>query len=171
MKKSENIFISLQILKDMESKKLLLGIHFDKNARNFLIENDTIVWYPTCDEIDFIAESFELIGGIKYPEKIIEKTQSTLTSSEETTNDDLKHSSEMGIAPVENDIAIEVTAELGSPHSRKKENDEKILFQADEKKIDEILNRKKQVAKENYITKSGEKIFIDTMVKQKKKKQ
>ena len=60
-KKNENVFISLQIQKDMESKKLLLRVHFDKNARNFSITNETIVWCPTCDEIDFITEVSELI--------------------------------------------------------------------------------------------------------------
>jgi hypothetical protein len=56
----------LQIQKDLESKKLLLSVQFDKNAPNFSTENDTIFWYPTCDEIDFIAEVFELIGGVKF---------------------------------------------------------------------------------------------------------
>ena len=67
MKKNENIFISLQIQKDLESKRLLLSVQFDKNAPNFSTESDTIIWCPTCDEIDFIAEAFELIGGDKCP--------------------------------------------------------------------------------------------------------
>lgn len=155
----------------METKKLLISVHFNKNARNFLIENETIVWYPTYDELDFITEALELFGGVKHPEKFIEKSQNTLTPSQETFIDYPHNSSEMHINPVENDIAIEVTADSESSLTRDKENDEKIFFKTDENKIDEILNRKKQVSKENYITKSGEKIFIDTIVKQKKKKQ
>ena len=150
MKKNENIFISLQLQKDMESKKLLLSVHFDKNARNFSIKNETIVWCPTCDEIDFIAEVSKLIEGVKYREKVIQTPQISIASSEEVANDYLHDSSETRITPIE--------------------NDEKIFFQTDEKKIDEILNRKKQVLKEDYVIKSGEKIFIDQMLKQKKKK-
>ena len=52
-------------------------------------------------------------------------------------------SSEIRIAPLEDDMAIEETAGLGSSRIRNKENDEKIFVQADEKKIDEILKRKK----------------------------
>jgi hypothetical protein len=47
MKKNENIFISLQIQKDLESKKLMLSVQFDKNAPNISTESETIVWYPT----------------------------------------------------------------------------------------------------------------------------
>jgi hypothetical protein len=170
MKKNENILISLQIQKDMESKKLLLSVHFDKNARNFSIKNETIVWCPTCDEIGFIAEVSKLIEGVKYPEKVIQTPQTPITSSEETTSDYSHDSSEIRIAPIENDRTIEVTADLGSSHITNNENNEKIFFQTDEKKIDEILNRKKQIVKEDYVIKSGEKIFLDQMLKQKKKK-
>jgi hypothetical protein len=170
MKKNENIFISVQIQKDLESKKLLLSIQFDKNAPNFSTETDSIIWYPTGDEIDFIAEAFELIGGAKYPEKIAEEPQDNTTQSEVMTMDHSHRSSEIRIAPLEDDMAIEVTAEVGTSRSRSKENDEKIFVQADEKKIDEILKRKKPVAKEEYVTESSEKTLIDRMLKQKKKK-
>lgn len=170
MKENENIFISLQLQKDMDSKKLLLSVHFDKNARNFSIKNETIVWCPTCDEIDFIAEVSKLIEGVKYPEKVIQISQIPKISSEKTADDFSHDSSETRITPIENDRTIEVTADLGLSHITNKENDEKIFFQTDEKKIDEILNRKKQVTKEDYVIKSGEKIFIDRMLKQKKRK-
>jgi hypothetical protein len=169
-KKNENVFISLQIQKDMESKKLLLRVHFDKKARNFSITNETIVWCPTCDEIDFITEVSELIRGGKYPEKVIETSQTSITPSEEATSDYSHDSSEIGIAPIENDRTIEVTADLESSSITNKGNVEKIFFQIDEKKIDEVLNRKKQVVEEDYAVKSGKKVFIDRMLKQKKKK-
>jgi len=170
MKKNENIFISLQIQKDMESKKLLLSVLFDKNAPNFSITNETIVWCPTYDEIDFIAEISELIEEGKYSEKVVETPLTQITPSQETTSDHSHDSSQIQIAPIENNRTIEVTADLESSSITNKENDEKIFFQTDEKKIDEILNRKKQVAEEDYVIKSGEKIFIDWMLKQKKKK-
>jgi hypothetical protein len=170
MKKNENIFISLQIQKDLESKGLLLSVQFDKNAPNFSTERDSISWCPTCDEIDFIAEAFELIGTVKCQEKAEEEPQNTRIPSEEITMDYSHRSSEIRIAPLEDDMAIEVTEGLGSSRIRNKENDERIFVQADEKKIDEILKRKKPVAKQDYVTESGEKTLIDRMIKQKKKK-
>ena len=170
MKKNENIFISLQIQKDLESKGLSLSVQFDKNAPNFSTENDSISWCPTCDEIDFIAEAFELIGTVKCQEKLEEEPQNTTTPSEEITMDYSHRSSEIRIAPLEDDMVIEVTEGLGSSRIRNKENDERIFVQADEKKIDEILKRKKPVAKQDYVTESGEKTLIDRMIKQKKKK-
>jgi hypothetical protein len=170
MKKNENIFISLQIQKDAESKKLLFSVQFDKSAPNFSTENDTIFWYPTCDEIDFIAEAFKLIGGVKFPENIIEKQQISTTHSEDITMESSHKYSDIRINPVEDDIAIEVTPDVGSSRIKNKENNERIYFQADEKKIDEILNRKKQATREDYATKSSKKILIDRMLKQKKKK-
>jgi len=170
MKKNENIFISLQIQKDLESKGLLLSVQFDKNAPNFSTESDSISWCPTCDEIDFIAEAFELIGTVKCQQKTEEEPQNTRIPSEEITMDYTHRSSEIRIAPLEDDMAIEVTEGLGSSRIRNKENDERIFVQADEKKIDEILKRKKPVAKQDYVTESGEKTLIDRMIKQKKKK-
>jgi hypothetical protein len=84
--------------------------------------------------------------------------------------DNSHHYSEIRFPPVEDDIAIEETPDVGSSRIKNKENDERIFFQADESKIDEILNRKKQVKREDYVTKSGKKILIDRMLKQKKKK-
>jgi hypothetical protein len=170
MKKNENIFISLQIQKDLESKKLLLSVQFDKNAPNFSIESDSIIWCPTCDEIDFIAEAFDLIGGAEYPEKIEEEPQNTTIPSEDIAMDYSHRSSEIRSAPLEDDIAVEVTAGLEPSCIKNKKINEKIFIQADEKKIDEILKRKKPGVKKNYITKSGEKTLIDRMLKQKKKK-
>ena len=170
MKKNENIFISLQIQKDLESKKLMLSVQFDKNAPNISTENETLVWYPTCDEMDFISEVFELIGSVRFPETAIEKPQNTTTLSEEITMDSSQHSSEIKISPLEDDVTMDVSADLKKSHIKNKENNEKIFYQADEKKIDEILNRKKPIAKEDCVIESGQKIRIDQMLRQKKKK-
>lgn len=61
MKKPENIFVSLQLKKDQASGGLLLDIHFNKEAPNFSIDQDTVSWCPTIEELDFIAEVCGLI--------------------------------------------------------------------------------------------------------------
>jgi hypothetical protein len=168
--KNENIFISLQIKKDLESKGLLLSVQFDKNAPNITLENETINWCPSSDEIDFIIEAFELIGGNKTQKKVIDEPQDLNIPPEEDTTDYSHRSSEIRIAPLPNDMDLEVTEELGSSRIKKKDNEESVFIQADEKKIDEILKRKKPIVKDDYATDSGEKTIIDRMLKQKKKK-
>jgi hypothetical protein len=170
MKRNENIFVSAEIKKNLESKKLVIGVKFDKNASNVSTESGTIVWYPTCDEIDFIAEVFDLIEGAGYPEKAIEKPQNTATRSKEIIIESSQHSSKIRIPPLEDDTSMDVTEDLRSSCINDVENKETIFLQADEKKIDEILNRKKMVTKEDCVIESGEKTLIDRMLKQKKKK-
>lgn len=171
MKKNENIFISLQIQKDTESKGLHLSVQFDQNAPNLSLENEAITWNPTADEIDFIAEAFELIGGNnKIQRKIIEDPQEITIPPEEEPPERTLRSSEIRIAPLPNDMALEETEEVGSSRLKKKDSEDSIFIQADEKKIDEILKRKKPVVKDEYATDSGEKTIIDRMLKQKKKK-
>jgi hypothetical protein len=170
MKKNENIFISLEIQKDLESKSLVLSVQFDRNAPNFSEENESISWFPTCDEIDFITEAFELIGGNKVQLQEREEIQDVDISPETDTPDYSHRSSEIRIAPLPNNMSIDLTEEVGPAQSRDKEDEERIFIQADEKKIDEILKRKKHLVKEQYATDSDEKTIIDKMVKQKKKK-
>ena len=106
MKKNENIFISLQIQKDLESKGLLLSVQFDKNAPNFHQENETIIWCPTCDEIDFIAEAFNIIGGNKIPLPEKEEIQQENEISSEIEGSNYSHrSSEIRIAPLPNNMS------------------------------------------------------------------
>jgi hypothetical protein len=171
MKKNENIFISLQIQKDTESKGLCLSVQFDRNAPNISLENETIDWCPTVDEIDFIAEAFELIGGnTTIQRKVMDEPQEIAVPPEEETTEQLHRSSEIRIAPLPNDMTLEETEELDSSRVKKKEPEDSIFIQADEKKIDEILKRKKPVVKDDYATDSDEKTIIDRMLKQKKKK-
>jgi hypothetical protein len=171
MKINENIFISAEIQKDLKSKKLVVGVKFDKNASNVSTESDTIVWYPTGDEIDFIAEVFELIGGVEYPETVIEKTKNTATCTGEIIVNSSQHSSEMRIPSLEDNRAMDVTEDLRSSHINDIENKETIFLKAaEEKKIEEILDHKKLVAKEDHEIESKEKTFVDRILKQKKKK-
>jgi len=176
MKKNENIFISLEIQKDLESKGLSLSVQFDRNAPNFLENNQTISWCPTGDELDFITEAFAVIGGNKnYPmaekkeEEEVPQEEKEEPSQLETRN--FSHrSSEIRIAPLPNNIIMEDLEETGRGRSQEKEYEEKVFIQADEKKIDEILKRKRQMAKEQYTEESNEKELVDRMMKQKKKR-
>jgi hypothetical protein len=55
-------------------------------------------------------------------------------------------------------------------HSDERESEDRVFIQADEKKIDEILKRKKQMAREQDVQDTDEKALIDRMMKQKKKR-
>jgi hypothetical protein len=56
------------------------------------------------------------------------------------------------------------------PHLAKSDAEEKIFIQADEKKIDEIIKRKKAGFSEEFVIESNDKTKLDRMLKQKKKK-
>lgn len=148
----------------------MFRIQFDKNTSNISTESETIVWYPTCDEIDFITEVFNLIRSVRFQETAIEKLQNMTSLSEERTLDSSQHSSEIQISLFGDDVTMNVSADLRASHSKNNENNEKICFHANEKKIDEILNHKKPVAKEDCIIKSNQKISKDQMLRQKKKR-
>jgi hypothetical protein len=168
MKRNENIFISLEIQKDLDLKGLLLSIQFDRNAPNFHQENETISWCPTRDELDFITEAFGIIGGnkISISEKV-EVQQETEIPSELERSEYSHRSSEIRIAPLPNDMSIEETE---TTYSNEKEPEEKVFIQADERKIDEILKRKKQMARIQDDQDTDEKAYIDKLMKQKKKR-
>jgi hypothetical protein len=172
MKKSENIFVTLQIQKGQHSKGLLLNVQFDKNAPNFFIENETINWFPTVEEIDFIEEAFTLMAGYKTYEMENDETDSTLPSLEIKTKEIPYQSTESRIAVLPEDTAAEATDDhLSQTLIKKKESAEKIFVQADEKTIDEVLKRKKTGIEEDFIIESSEKTLIDKVLKQKKKKE
>jgi hypothetical protein len=65
MKKSDNIFLKLQIEKDASSGDLILNIHFNKDTPNLITEKDEISWCPTVEEINFVNEAFDLIAKNK----------------------------------------------------------------------------------------------------------
>jgi hypothetical protein len=65
MKKPENIYVSLQLSKDISSGELVLNIHFDQNAPNFYTDKNTISWCPTIEELDFVSEAFGMLSKRK----------------------------------------------------------------------------------------------------------
>ncbi len=85
MKKPENIFVSLQLRKDQTSGGLLLDIHFNKEAPNFSIDQETATWCPTIEELDFIGEVFDMIAKGKRAENPTRSTSSTSRQVDETT--------------------------------------------------------------------------------------
>jgi hypothetical protein len=171
MKRNENIFISLEIQKDLDLKGLLLNIQFDRNAPNFHQENEIISWCPTNDELDFINEAFGVIGGNKIPVPEKEEVQQETEIPTELDRSDYSHrSSEIRIAPLPNNLGIDETEDAETAYSKEKEPEEKVFIQADERKIDEILKRKKQMAKDQDTQDTDEKAYIDKIMKQKKKR-
>jgi hypothetical protein len=61
MKKQENIYVSLQLEKDVTSGALMIAIQFDRNAPNFFTNKNMISWCPTGEELSFINEAFEAV--------------------------------------------------------------------------------------------------------------
>ncbi|MBU0498426.1 MAG: hypothetical protein KKC68_06195 [Candidatus Thermoplasmatota archaeon] len=51
MKRDDNIYV-----------KLVLDVHFDKDAPNFYVDDKVISWCPTPEEITFINESVQKIS-------------------------------------------------------------------------------------------------------------
>jgi hypothetical protein len=170
MKKNENIFISLEIQKDKDSKRLYLNVQFDKTAPNFSMENESITWWPTDDELDFISDAFHLIGENDSKRKTTDEPNTPNRSPSINTSEPPVYSSEIRIAPLPDDNDIGMTTDAGMVHGKKNSPEEKIFIQADDKKIDEVLKRKKPGMEEEYVIESGEKTLIDRMLKQKKKK-
>src|SRR4030043_2104377 len=149
MKKNENIFISLEIQKNLETKGLSLSVQFDRNAPNFLEHNQVISWCPTGDELDFITEAFALTGSNKNYSMVEKKKENEELPEENEAPSQLEtsnyshRSSEIRIAPLPNNMTMEDLEEKGRAQSDEKDYEENVFVQADEKKIDEILKRKK----------------------------
>jgi hypothetical protein len=171
MKRNENIYISLEIQKDLDAKGLLLSIQFDRNAPNFHQENEVISWCPTSDELDFIKEAFNLLGGNTMPLPVKEVVEQEVEVPSEMDQSNYSHrSSEIRIAPLPNNMRLEEAEEPETTYSREKDLDEKVFIQADERKIDEILKRKKQMSRNQNTAQNEDKVLIDKMMKQKKKR-
>ncbi len=58
MKKQENIYVSLQLEKDVTSGELMIAIQFDRNSPNFFTNKNMISWSPTKEELEFINEAY-----------------------------------------------------------------------------------------------------------------
>ncbi|KYK24082.1 hypothetical protein AYK25_01990 [Thermoplasmatales archaeon SM1-50] len=175
MRENENIFISLEIRKNAESKGLMLSVQFDTKAPNFFQEDETFTWSPTYDELYFIKEAFALMGGnqvqLREKEEPQEEESEDIDTSFGMDKTDYSHrSSEIRIAPLPNEVALEVPEDVKSSNLKNNAEEEKIFIQADEKKIDEILHRKKQATKKKFQPNPNAKTMLDKMMKQKKKK-
>lgn len=66
MKRQENIYVSLQLEKDVTSGELMITIQFDRNAPNFFTNKNMISWSPTNEELNFINEAFGTINKGKH---------------------------------------------------------------------------------------------------------
>jgi hypothetical protein len=162
MIKNQNIFISVQIEKNLETKALVLNIHFDTNAPNFFIENKVMHWNPTSDEIGFVSEVVDLLNHHEYQHTNDAEVTPRVPSDERTKPPETYTQSDSAM-----DEAIDPEV---IPHLAKSEADERIFIQADEKKIDEIIKRKKSGFSEEFVIESNDKSKLDRMLKQKKKK-
>lgn len=61
MKRQENIYVSLQLEKDVTSGELMITIQFDRNASNFFTNKNMFSWCPTNEELDFINEAYGVL--------------------------------------------------------------------------------------------------------------
>jgi len=170
MKKNENIFITLQLQKDQESKALCLLVQFDKNAPNFSLEDGSLCWCPTSDELSFIAEAFSLVGGSTTQIRPMQTVQHFDTPRKSAPMEQPNEPPEMHEPLPPEDTVIEIGAGDRASYVQKKPAEDRIFVQADDKTIDEALKRKKGLD-EDYGIESREKNLIDRMLKQKKKKE
>lgn len=174
MDKNENVFIKLQIEKDHSSGDLMLILNFDKNAPNFLMDKDTIRWSPTSEELDLVMETYEITSKKKNRvERYDEEVRNTIPypHSDDKTEVSLSDEpSERKIAtfePLEGDIGFKE-----SPSESvldKKDDEEKIFVQVDEKTIDAALKRESVGVGEALILDEDDKSIIDKMLKKREK--
>ena len=174
MDKNENVFIKLQIEKDHSSGDLMLILNFDKNAPNFLMDKDTIRWSPTSEELDLVLETYEITSKKKNRvERYDEEVRNTIPypHSDDKTEVSLSDEpSERKIAtfePLEGDIGFKE-----SPSESvldKKDDEEEIFVQVDEKTIDAALKRESVGVGEALILDEDDKSIIDKMLKKREK--
>jgi len=174
MDKNENVFIKLQIEKDHSSGDLMLILNFDKNAPNFLMDKDTIRWSPTSEELDLVMETYEITSKKKNRvERYDEEVRNAIPypHSDDKTEVSLSDEpSERKIAtfePLEGDIGFKE-----SPSESvldKKDDEEKIFVQVDEKTIDAALKRESVGVGEALILDEDDKSIIDEMLKKRGK--
>jgi hypothetical protein len=88
MKKQENIYVALQLDKDVTSGELVINIQFDRNAPNFFTNKNTISWCPTNEELEFINEAFGVITKEKHQRQgLMDESDHQETNSEELIRD------------------------------------------------------------------------------------
>jgi hypothetical protein len=88
MKRQENIYVSLQLEKDVTSGELLITIQFDRNAPNFFTNKNMFSWCPTTEELDFINEAYGVLTkGKPQRQDHLRKPQEHEPESEELIRD------------------------------------------------------------------------------------
>ncbi|MBN1281106.1 MAG: hypothetical protein JXA00_05610 [Candidatus Thermoplasmatota archaeon] len=170
MKKNDNIYIGLQIQKDQASNTFLLNVIFDRQAPNFSTNGSEMSWYPTPDEITIVTEAFHLIQSYQNPGRTIREDHEPPAPVTPPDPAPYRRSSEMRIAPLPEESAEEDSQDDERVPMKKQATEEQIFKQADEKTIDEILKKKRNVIGEDPGIESSDKSLIDRMLKQKKKK-
>ena len=174
MDKNENVFIKLQIEKDHSSRDLMLILNFDKNAPNFLMDKDTIRWSPTSEELDLVMETYEIISKKKNRvERYDEEVSNTIPyphsddKTEVSLSDEPSERKVATFEPLEGDIGFKE-----SPSESvldKKDDEEEIFVQVDEKTIDAALKRERVGVGEALILDEDDKSIIDKMLKKREK--
>ena len=174
MDKNENVFIKLQIEKDHSSGDLMLILNFDKNAPNFLVDKDTIRWSPNSEELDLVMETYEITSKKKNRvERYDEEVRNTIPypHSDDKTEVSLSDEpSERKIAasePLEGDLVFKESP--SEPVLDKKNDEEELFVQVDEKTIDAALKRESVGVGEALILDEDDKSIIDKMLKKRKK--
>lgn len=174
MDKNENVFIKLQIEKDHSSGDLMLILNFDKNAPNFLMDKDTIRWSPTSEELDLVMETYEITSKKKNRvERYDEEVRNTIPyphsddKTEVSLSDEPSERKIATVEPLEGDIGFKESP--SEPVLDKKDDEEKIFVQVDEKTIDAALKRESVGVGEALILDEDDKSIIDEMLKKRGK--
>ncbi len=173
MDDTENIYIKVQIEKDLHTKKFMLKIQFDQNAPNFTFEKNNVIWTPTEEEVNFIVESFEMITrfaknqGAHQLNALRATKEATPQIRSESSFHEAYEKKKSPSNPLELDIVNQSEKIIPPPE---KTNEERMFVQADEKTIDEIIKKKNIDYSEGLIVESDEKDAIDRVLRQKMKK-
>ena len=174
MDKNENVFIKLQIEKNHSSGDLILVLNFDKNAPNFSMDKDTIRWSPTFEELDLVMETYEITSKKKNRVKSYDEEVRNIIpfphsddKTEVSLSDEPSERKVATFEPLEGDIGFKE-----SPSESvldKKDDEEEIFVQVDEKTIDAALKRERVGVGEALILDEDDKSIIDKMLKKREK--
>lgn len=61
----KQIYVKIQIEKDVDTDQLILKTKFDPDAPNFYQDNYGIGWIPTPEELEFINDAFRMVPRYK----------------------------------------------------------------------------------------------------------
>lgn len=167
MTKQNKIYVKIQIEKDQNSGELTIRTQFDPDAPNFYQDKTGTYWCPTPEEITFINEAFELIptSGVKKKTSSVKKRkeEETFTPAEEEKEEtfpEFKEESTEDEHFRDSDL---------KPLSVEEPKEERVIVSADEKTVDDIINRKRSDSDDDGIIEADEETIIDKVLKQKKK--